>query len=389
MHRLTFVFTGMLLSFVAARSAAAQGTGLESALHLLERLDEIQVSADFDRRPLGEVVEELGRASRVDLVVDWKALQALGIRARDPLTLQLRPAPMSTVLSALLLTIGDDFARPVYEVHAGAVVITSIEGTAPMRLTDVYDVRDILADERTVRELRGGGPEPVKPEVRPDDEPDDDPDGDPDGDPGDAATAPERISPGLELLYMIVEHVDPEAWIDFGGARSRITERDGVLVVSTGATTHQRLRSALSRLRSANPSGVRLQASMVDLPSERWGRLLGRYPAGSRALAAAVLRDVGATVTWRATVGGRFDTPMEVESVGDDRTVRLVVTPRRGETGVVDLVLDAESLEGTSRHAVKTTIALAPQLGAAVVEMPVSGDVGETRRLLVLVPDRL
>ena len=58
------------------------------------------------------------------------------------------------------MQLGDEFERPRFEVHAGQVVLTTIAATELMRLTDAYDVRDLIADRGTLDRLRadeGGG----------------------------------------------------------------------------------------------------------------------------------------------------------------------------------------------------------------------------------------
>ena len=36
---------------------------------------------------------------------------------------------------------------------------------------------------------------------------------------------PDPCTPGEELMLLITEHVDPDAWLEMGGSRALVTER--------------------------------------------------------------------------------------------------------------------------------------------------------------------
>ena len=56
------------------------------------------------------------------------------------------------MLASLILQLGDDYGRPVWEVHASQIVITSVEGTAAMRLSGVVIFRALHRDGLRVRQ---------------------------------------------------------------------------------------------------------------------------------------------------------------------------------------------------------------------------------------------
>ncbi|MHC4446762.1 MAG: hypothetical protein ACYSXF_03010, partial [Planctomycetota bacterium] len=131
---------------LAGGNAGASGE-LEQAIELLERLDAISLSANYEGEVLKVVVDDLNARIPVPIRADWEALKRLGVRRRDQVWLRLDPTSASTVLAGLALAQGDEFGRPTFESHAGQIVLTTVEATAAMRLVDVYDVRDLIADE--------------------------------------------------------------------------------------------------------------------------------------------------------------------------------------------------------------------------------------------------
>jgi hypothetical protein len=175
-----------------------------------------------------------------------------------------------------MLQLGDEFERPVWELHAGQVVITTRQGRERMRLVDVYDVRDLITEdgwapaaaqmkqaaEKQDAEAEQNGEEDLTP----------------------AMNIPE--TPGEELMMLIARHLDPDAWMAFGGMSADISERDGKLLVTAPARMHAGFRDVLMRLRSANPATIMLDAMILDIPRAEYDRLVrihgraGRRSAG-------------------------------------------------------------------------------------------------------------
>ncbi len=422
---------------------AEGGDELERSLAILRGLDATRTSVNYVDLPLGEVLEDLNRFLDVPLSADWDSLLALGIDARTELTLRLEEAPLGTVLAAVAFRLGTGFDRPRVEVfRAGMLVLTSDEGTERMRLTDVYDVRDLVADGRALGELRrtapSGATEPGATEpgatepgatdrAAPDaGAPDPRAPSPSDGEPGvrgvngaggattrpgwrippredetDApASAPPALTPALtpgltpamtpamELMILVCEHVDPEAWIGFGGTRAVISERDGVLLVSAAPTVHRSFRDVLRRLRRACSTQVAIEAAIVDVPLALYRRLERRHETTSAAFGEALLAADEATVLWRAATGAAVDETIRVESKGDDATIALAIRPTLDRaTAMLRLEIDAASRRGDDERSVRTAVTIAHRNGAATLELP-AATAGETVRLLVLLPRR-
>ncbi|MHC4947638.1 MAG: hypothetical protein ACYTG1_05185 [Planctomycetota bacterium] len=376
---------------------AAAGGELEQALVLLDGLETQRISVRYDDEPLAAVLDDVAARLAAPVRGDWPALERLGVEPDDRVSLRLDDTPGLSVLSALALQLGDEFEHATCEVHAGRLLLTTIQATADMRLLDVYDVRDLLADEAVVERLRTEAP-PIGPPAEddapaepaePGDEPDDDDDPPPASRP-DAAAGPDLpaptvrpLTPGEALLLLISDHVDPESWVNFGGSRALIGERDGVLFVTAAPTTHRRFRDALRRLRRSNPAAVRVEAAVVEIAADELARLARRHDAGSRRLAAAVRRSDGATVLWRAAtetaVGARYEAATDTPAGG----IELVLAPTLDAgRGLVRLEIGLAVRRGDETRELSTTAAFAPRREAAVIEVPAPAP-GE--RILVLV----
>ncbi|MHC5003737.1 MAG: hypothetical protein ACYTJ0_11495, partial [Planctomycetota bacterium] len=132
----------------------ARADELEEAMAVLDRLEQTPVEVDYADRPLEEIVEDLAARSGLPVRGDWPALWRLGVRPTDRVDYRLARGPAARAISGLMLVLGDEFSRPVWEVHAGQVVLTTESATAPMRLTAAYDVRDLVTDAALVQRLR-------------------------------------------------------------------------------------------------------------------------------------------------------------------------------------------------------------------------------------------
>jgi len=409
--------------------ASATSGGLEQALALLDEMDAATISVDYQNERLVNIVRDLDERAAISLRADWDALSGIGVHQRDEVTLRFYGAGLSTVLAALALQLGDEFERPIVEVYAGQIVLTTLGATTAMCLTDVYDVRDLLLDAAVLRSLRNEAP-PVSKEAlsvppaadedaaaaeessdeAPEDEGgsgsdtksrdvDDSPDAPAAAGPPEfplpelappAGQAPPRpLTAGEELMTLIAEHVDPEAWLEYGGSRARIGERNGVVIVTAPATTHRKLRDVLRRLRRANPSGVTLEAAIVDLPREVFARLARRYELSSSALGRAIMLADDADLRWQATSVVALGDRLSAESEREGVAVKLALTPRFDrETGILRIEVEVRSSDGGDRRFVSTTVTIPLRQGGAAIELP-GATAGPSVRLLVLIPRRM
>lgn len=111
-------------------------------LALRDQLD-ANVTADFDRTPLQEAIENLAAQVDIDMRLDVQALSDIGIRDRQPVSLTLSGRPLSTTLEVLLSGI-----HLTYLAEDGVMWITSRETVEDRFTTAIYDVRDLCRDQQ-------------------------------------------------------------------------------------------------------------------------------------------------------------------------------------------------------------------------------------------------
>src|SRR6185503_1582349 len=77
--------------------------------------------------------------------------------------------------------------------------------------------------------------------------------------------SPPAATAGEHLFQIITDHVDPDAWMNFGGDRAKVSEMDGILMVTAAPSVHRRFREALSTLRAAIDVNLAIDAAIVDV----------------------------------------------------------------------------------------------------------------------------
>ena len=407
---------------MAALALAPPETGeLNRAIEILERLDGIPLTAEYRNEKLEEVINDLNGHLPIPVRADWRSLERLGVHPDDQVTLRLNPTVASTVLAALVMTIGDEFERPVFEAHAGQMVLTSLQGSAPMRITATYDVRDLLANEELIQQLRDDFTAPDQqpatqpdsahepeakpaPDAAPEPAPQNEPMGPlsrrhgPGGNPNlpiphfdEQPPTPQQsrpLSPGEQLYMLITDHVDPEAWMNFGGDRARVSDANGVLMITATPSVHRSFRDALDALRRANPSTITIDAAIVDLPRSLYEQLVRQSPPNSAPLAAAIRTASASKILWQTTAGVALGAHLDTESSSEDANVRIALASAMDpKAGVLTLAVEASTKHGADQRRVKTSIALTGDQGAAVIELAPATR-SDSVRLLLLIPDR-
>ena len=369
--------------------AQPTSSDLADAMAVLDRVDAARISLDAHDEPLSQVILELGAQCGAPLRADWPALARLGVNPDTMLTLKVVPTSGLRAMSAVAVALGDEFERPVFEAHAGGMVFTTINGAAAMRLTGVYDVRDLLVDSALVKELRESAPMLQPSGVEPADvDADDQP-----GNAGEAAggagpaTGDDRpLSPGEQLIMLVTDHIDPEAWANFGGDRSRISERDGVVILTAAPTIHRQLQAALDLLRKANPRNLVVEAAILDVPRGVYERI-SRVSGTSTAATSASFKSAPESVNlWRAAEPISLGGTLSTASSSKDTKVQVSISPHfDAEAGLLRIDVDASTnSNGDERH-VKTTAALAGGASDTVVELPATGTPEFVRLLLLTV----
>jgi hypothetical protein len=97
------------------------------------------VPVGFDNERLDGALDALGEAAGVDIMPDWKALEAAGVRRDTPVSLRLRQgAPLEQVLTWLLRSAGGDELG--FAIDHGIIVVTTPARLSRMVVTRAYPV---------------------------------------------------------------------------------------------------------------------------------------------------------------------------------------------------------------------------------------------------------
>jgi hypothetical protein len=183
------------------------------------KLDETIFSLKVTSAPLEGVVKQLADVSGQNLYVDWLALQAAGISAHDPITVDLHDLPVSVLLGRALQEAGRDQVRLGYTVIDGVVQISTEDDLAKYTVIRVYDVRDLVERERA-----------LSPNLKNDL----------------ASNATDA------LIRLIQETIDPTSWRDAGGSIGSIYALGGALVVRQSPQNQDAVLGLLVALRRSN-----------------------------------------------------------------------------------------------------------------------------------------
>ena len=378
------VFLTLALCLVQAPS-----NELAEALATLQRVDDVRFSLDAREEPVSDVLIELAGQSPVPIRADWPSLSRLGIRQDTPLTLKVKSASGLGALAAVAVALGDEFERPIFESHAGGLVLTTGNGAATMRITGVYDVRDLLADSALVKQLRDSAPMLQPSGAAPSDVDADDPHGK-DGETAGGATPATNddrpLAPGEQLIMLVADHIDPEAWANFGGDRAKVSERDGLIVLTAAPTVHRRVQMALDLLRKASPRNLVVEAAILDVPRGVYERI-SRVSGTSSAATSASFKATPESVTlWRAAEPIALGGTLSTESSSNETKVRVLISPRfDADAGLMRIDVDASTTSNGDERHVKTTAALAGGASDTVVELPATGTSDFVRLLLLTV----
>lgn len=393
-----------------ALAAATDTSELDAAMALLDRLDAASTSVEYREQKLGAVIEDLSQRLQVPVRSDWDSLVRLGIRPDDPVTFRVGVSKGAAILAGLALTMGDEYERPVFEAHAGQMVLTTQNVSAAMRVTGVYDVRDLLADAALLAKLSppasdhadDSSAEPSDdrkpatshepPAIAPREPADPPPVGgrrhhpapNPPESPEITAEPPAPPTAGQRLFQIISDHVDPDAWMNFGGDRALVSEIDGVLIVTAPPTTHRRFREALSTLRAANAPGLSVDVRIIDVERPMIDRLKRQSPPNSSSYLAGLSDPAVGRVVWTASGEVAIGAGLDVETKADAILVRVKLQPsRNADAGTLTIEIEAHTRLGSDERSVRTTIALSPDQPGAAVELP-GGDPKAPARMLVL-----
>ncbi|MEM6561575.1 MAG: hypothetical protein AAF656_08225 [Planctomycetota bacterium] len=122
----------LLLTFLLTAPAFAQNA-------LDRRLPRIE----FNDVPLVEVIDFMRDVTGINIVVQWNAIELIGIDRNTPVNLKVANVRTRQVLTLILRDAGQ--GELTYFIDENVLTITSRDEAAKVMVTKVYDIRDLLA----------------------------------------------------------------------------------------------------------------------------------------------------------------------------------------------------------------------------------------------------
>jgi hypothetical protein len=178
------------------------------------------IAADFDKISLKDVLDLVRDQAGVDMLVDWNALNNVGLSVDTQFNLRLKnKLPADAVLSLVARSVGGQI---VVETARGGVIVVTAGGPAAAQegplVTRTYDVLDLVTgDPGAPANVPGPQPSP------------------------DAATS--------QLIAVITRTVHPDAWAEAGG-QSTVSSFRGKLIVKAPEAIHKETIELLDMLRT-------------------------------------------------------------------------------------------------------------------------------------------
>lgn len=219
---------------------------------LMETVDKLELR----ETPLQEALNQLAHPRELNLLVNWQGLEALGIRADDPVTLSLHKVRLATALQAILDAASGENQLKFYLQDGIVRVVEQLRIVSEVCYTEVYDCAGLI-DATAVTEAR----RLILQELR--DRLHNQPAAQGQVDAGVLDTGLrecERILDQMsreswdttleELAEVIRSSVQPETWRDEGGTLGTIAPFRGKLVVTQNVVGHYEIKQLLDRLRT-------------------------------------------------------------------------------------------------------------------------------------------
>jgi hypothetical protein len=163
---------------------------------------------------LADTMEYLRHESGINLVVQWRALEAAGIDRAAPITLWLKRVTVEQALDHILADAGGGTVRLDHTIARGAVIVSTEEDLSKDVSTVFYDVNDLLVS--------------------------------PDGKPIVGESAQKKID---ELKKVIMDTIAPDTWRDAGGTVGAIDVFNNKLIITSTPKLQQQIDQLLTRLR--------------------------------------------------------------------------------------------------------------------------------------------
>ncbi|MEM9294928.1 MAG: hypothetical protein AAGA57_03925 [Planctomycetota bacterium] len=248
-------------SITQKRLSALQSStgGSEADLDARDKL-QTRVSVAFDGQALEGVIGFIRDRTAANIVVNWPALEFLGVTRDQPISIPVNNVPAERLLTLVLDQISDEGAEVSYSIRGGIITISTADRLREDVDPRVYDIRDLLVRVPNFPGPRlglsdsggeggGGGLDFGDSNEEDDDEEDEE-------------LRQERID---DILLLIEETVgDQIEWGDL----STIQELNGQLIVKTTPENHLGVSALLAQLREQRAIQISVESRFLTVSND-------------------------------------------------------------------------------------------------------------------------
>ena len=227
---------------------AIDGQERDESIPRVEAKLEKRIDVGFTETPLADVVEYISQSIEVDILLNHRSLEDVGVQADVPVTLTIRH---TTVAARTVLDVVLEQFDLGYVIRDGFIYVLSAEDAAENHYIEVYNVRDLVGDAghghgqapqtaataprvpiQTVQFGGGGGF------------------GGGEGFGGGQHEPPTPETPGQRLIG-VIESTVGVPWENIDGMGGTIEEFHGLLVIRTSREGHREIKELLDMMRTA------------------------------------------------------------------------------------------------------------------------------------------
>ena len=223
-----------------------------------------RLPASFNDNALADVIGFIENVTQLSFDVNWDSLEDVGIERETPITLNLAPVPVTTLLDRVLekasaSSFGDTDAAD-WAVTDGIVTVASDEVLRRNTVLEIYDIRDLIIevpdyieapdfDLNSVLQSGGGGGGGQSPFNDAGD-----------GDEFEFTPIEERVE---EITDIITENVDFDGWTINGGDTGQLQPYGASLIITNTPKNHRAIYGLLGKLREQRAMQINVEARFL------------------------------------------------------------------------------------------------------------------------------
>lgn len=230
-------------------------------------MDTTRIPAAFAKNRLEDALAYVQDVSKVNMVIDWPALETAGITRDSSVEMNLADASVTSVLDRVAEVVSPDSAnRAAVAVKDGTVRFSTKKALDRDTTTFVYEIRDLMVDipdftnapvfdlatvlKGDTNDATGASPFAAKPGR------------------GEMAMRKSADEKTRELVALITNTVDFDSWKENGGEVGLIQPYQGSLIVTTTPRVHRSIDGLLGKLRQQRALQISVEARFLLVSNE-------------------------------------------------------------------------------------------------------------------------